>query len=151
MDYESAMRALREEGFLWRRLRDYFPFGATELGEGNYQRLLAACLERMSEVTERERLLDLLDMQAATFLEQCWVQDELDPKPRDEQANDWDDVGRFGFRAHVAAAWLQINSSFRHGQSLKDRSLGRLMLGLGASETLRQRMVGTVPHPEEDS
>ena len=139
MNYHQAMDALHEEGFLWRRLRDYFPFGAVELREGNYQRLLDACLERIPSEAGRERLLDLLDMQAVTFLEQCWVQDELDPIAASSEADDGDadtDIGRFGMAAHFAAAWLQINSNHRSRLGARRPSLMSLMHNMPKDESL---------------
>jgi hypothetical protein len=139
MDYHQAMEALHTEGFLWRRLRDYFPFGAVELREGNYQRLLDACLERIAREEGRERLLDLLDMQAVTFLEQCWVQDEMDPIAAASEADDGGadtDIGRFGMAAHFAAAWLQINSNYRSRLGTRRPSLMSLMHNMSKDESL---------------
>lgn len=137
MNFDESMQALEDEGFLWHRLRDYFPFGAQELREGNYQRLVSACLERLKGVRERSLLLDLVDLQAAAFLEQCWVQGEMARVGGDvDSSDDPDDVGRFGMAAHFAAAWLQINSNLRDRTCHPRRNLMSVLRGLEDGETL---------------
>lgn len=143
MDYMEAMDALAKEGFRWHRLREYFPFGATALREGDYQRLVMACLARLPSAPERDRLLDLLDMQAATFLEQCWVQDELGvTREVDGSEDPTDELGRFAMAAHFAAAWLQINSNLRGSPSFGAHSMMHVLRGLPTGGSLAQLVTG---------
>lgn len=143
MDYMEAMAALEQEGFLWHRLREYFPFGATALREGDYQRLLMACLDRLPDETDRERLLDLLDMHAAAFLEQCWVQDVLGAAGNVcASADTTGELGRFGMAAHFAAAWLQINSKFRGNHRRGGFSMMQVLSSLPSDGSLAQFVTG---------
>lgn len=139
MDYEQAMEAVEKDGFRWYLLREYFPFGAVELREGNYQRLVIACLDSLSSQVDRERLLDLLDMQAVTFLEQCWVQNEMEAASAAESSSATaDELGTFGMAAHFAAAWIQINSNLRGSAGLDRTDLMRVLRGLPAGGSLAQ-------------
>ena len=76
MNFHDAMQFLEQNGFQWAHLRGIFPFGAVELREGNYQRLLVKSIETCKSDEERALLLDILDAQACVFLEQVWTQNE---------------------------------------------------------------------------
>lgn len=143
MDYEQAMKSLEQDGFRWSLLREYFPFGAVELREGNYERVLVACLDCLPGEADRECLLDLLDMQAVTFLEQCWVQNEMEAAGASPGSCDTpDELGSFGMAAHFAAAWLQINSNLRSRAGLGRTSLTRVLMSLPTGGTLAQHLSG---------
>lgn len=73
----DAETELAEQGFRWERFRETFSFGATEYGEGRYQRLVSEALKQLPNDRQREMLIALLDVQAAAFLEQAWVQNEF--------------------------------------------------------------------------
>ena len=134
MNYESTIKSIEAEGFSWDSLRDYFPFGDISLREGNYQRLLQACLGSLVEDSDRIKLLDLLDAQGCVFLEQCWVQNEQVEGDNDKP---------FGIHAHFASAWLQINSNMRYEFNLPRQDPRGVMLKLPAEESLISRMLVT--------
>ncbi|MCP5148714.1 MAG: hypothetical protein H6986_11390 [Pseudomonadales bacterium] len=129
------MQFLEQNGFQWTHLREIFPFGAVELREGNYQRLLVKSVETCKTDEDRALLLDLLDAQACIFLEQVWAQNEqlggCDKPP-------------FLMHAHFSSAWLQINSNIRREYSLPSKNGRQMMLNLLKTETLFDRMLNPV-------
>ena len=135
MNFENSMQFLEENGFQWTHLREIFPFGAVELREGNYQRLLIKSVETSKTDEERALLLDLLDAQACVFLEQVWVQNE--------KLGDGDKPP-FMMDAHFSSAWLQINSNIRLQYNLPGKNGRQMMLNLPKTETLFDRMLNPV-------
>ena len=130
MRYEQSIASLESEGFIWARLRDYFPFGDTSLREGNYQRLVEKILSFLPSPQDKSTFLALLDAQACVLLEQVWVQQEQSPKETSSSID-----------GHFISAWLQINSNFRHSLGLPDRDARGAMLKLKAGELLADRIV----------
>lgn len=133
MNYESALKSLETDGFRWERIRDYFPFGDTALGEGNYQRLAEAALAAIKQPEERQLLLDLLDAQACVFTEQVWVANEMAEKSGSQKQLSGD--------ANISTAWLQINNNLRSENRLQPRDARSAMLKLLPTETLASRIV----------
>jgi len=154
----DAETELAEQGFSWERFREIFPFGATEYGEGRYQRLVSEALKQLPNDRQREMLLALLDVQAAAFLEQACVQNELFEAEEDvrfERAcaefakklgvRRYRDAPQrrdppFMMAAHYASAWLQINDNLRGEHGLPSRGGRAAMLKLGAGEFLADRI-----------
>lgn len=154
----DAETELAEQGFRWERFREIFPFGATEYGEGRYQRLVSEALKQLPDDRQREMLMALLDVQAAAFLEQAWVQNELfeaeeDVRFEKECAEFSQRRGVRRYRgaperpappflmaAHYAAAWLQINDNVRREYGLASRGGRTAMLNLGTGEFLADRI-----------
>lgn len=154
----DAETELADQGFRWDRFREIFPFGATEYGEGRYQRLVSEVLKQLPNDRQREMLMALLDVQAAAFLEQAWVQNEFFEAEEDvrfERAcaefSQEVDVHRyrdaperrdppFMMAAHYASAWLQINDNLRGRYGLRSRGGRAAMLKLGAGEFLADRI-----------
>ena len=132
MNFHEAMKFLEQNGFQWAHLREIFPFGAVELREGNYQRLLVKSIETCKSDEERALLLDILDAQACVFLEQVWTQNE--------QLGGGEEPP-FRIDAHFSSAWLQINSNIRWEFKLPRKDGRRMMLNLPRSETLFDRML----------
>jgi hypothetical protein len=133
MNYEDAIHSIQAKGFNWALFREYFPFGDTSLREGNYQKLVTAALDALSQHEERIQLIALLDAQAAVFLEQLFVQHEALEKSDPNRAHD-------GLDAHFASAWIQINSNVSNHYGLPRRQLRSVMLDLGKNETLADKM-----------
>ena len=132
MNFANSMQFLEENGFQWTHLREIFPFGAVELREGNYQRLLVKSVETCRTDDERALLLDLLDAQACVFLEQVWAQNEK---------LGGGDKAPFVKDAHFSSAWLQINSNTRLQYNLSRKNGRQMMLKLPKSETLFDLML----------
>lgn len=141
MRFDDAMRFLEENGFQWTHLREIFPFGAVELREGNYQRLLVKSVETCKTDEERALLLDLLDAQACVFLEQVWTQNE--------QLGGGDEPP-YMMDAHFSSVWLQINSNFRWEYKLPRKDGRHMMLNLPKTETLFDRMLKPAGKPGND-
>ncbi len=135
MNFAKAMQFLEENGFQWTHLREIFPFGAVELREGSYQRLLVKSVETCKTDEQRELLLDLLDAQACVFLEQVWTQNE--------QIGGGENPP-FMMDAHFSSTWLQINSNIRLEYKLSKKAGRQMMLNLPATETLFDRMLNPV-------
>ena len=135
MNYESALKSLEHDGFRWKRISHYFPFGDTALGEGNYQRLVKAALASLTNRDEKQLLLDLLDAQACVYTEQVWVANELAERSGEAKP--------FPVEAHFSTAWLQINSNMRFENRLQPRDSRAAMLKLQPPETLAAR----IAHP----
>jgi hypothetical protein len=132
MNFHEAIKFLEQNGFQWAHLREIFPFGAVELREGNYQRLLVKSIETCKSDEERALLLDILDAQACVFLEQVWTQNEQlggGEKPP------------FMMDALFSSAWLQINSNIRWDFKLPRKDGRQMMLNLPRGETLFDRML----------
>jgi len=142
MQYVQAMTSLKENGFSWGLLREYFPFGDTGLREGNYERLLTSCLEGIDSEQEQNLLLDLLDVQAAIFLEQCWVQNEKLPMLKSDFSSDVEPV--LQAECHFASAWLQINSNHRGPKRGLNQNARNAMLNMVEGETLANRLFKNV-------
>ena len=130
MKFEEAILSIEKFGFDWSLFQNYFRFGDVLLREGNYQKLVLASLESLQDFKDRVRLIALLDMQAAAFLEQVWVineqfedEKEVDPMP-----------------SHFALAWIQINENLSIEFNLPRRNVGSLMLKLGLNDTLADRL-----------
>ena len=138
MRYEQAMKSLEDFGFNWELLREYFPFGDIGLREGNYERLLTGCLKGIDSEQERDLLLDLLDVQAAVFLEQCWVQNEKLPKLKSEYSSDVESA--MTAEGHFASAWLQINRNNRGPSHRLGHNSSRAMFNMGDGDSLAKRL-----------
>lgn len=156
--HRDAEAEFAEKGFRWERFREIFPFGATEYGEGRYQRLVSEALKQLPDNRQREMLMALLDIQAAAFLEQTWVQNELfeaeeeirfekecaDLSQKSGERRYRDAPERrdppFMMAAHYAAAWLQINDNLRLKYGLARCGGRAAMLGLGAGDFLADRI-----------
>jgi len=130
MKFEEAIASIEKFGFKWSLFQNYFRFGDILLRESNYQKLVVASLESIKDFKDRVRLIALLDMQAAAFLEQVWVineqfedEKEVDPMP-----------------SHFALAWIQINENLSIEFNLPRRNVGSLMLKLGLNDTLADRL-----------
>ena len=154
----DAETELAEQGFRWDRFREIFPFGATEYGEGRCQKLVSEALKQLPNDRQREMLMALLDVQAAAFLEQAWVQNEFfeaeeDVRFEKECAEFSRKVGVRRYRdaperrappfmmaAHYASAWLQINDNLRGEYDLPRHGGRAAMLKLGAGECLADRI-----------
>ena len=130
MKFEEAIVSIEKFGFDWSLFQNYFRFGDVILREGNYQKLLIVSLESLKDFKDRVRLIALLDMQAAVFLEQVWVMNEqfeaekeVDPSP-----------------SHLALAWIQINENLSREFKLPRRNVASLMFELGLNDTLADRL-----------
>jgi len=133
MKYDDSIAALDSEGFMWERLRDYFPFGDISLGEGDYQRLVERILALLPSPDQKSTLLSLLDAQTCVLLEQVWVQQEQAAQLGRQSEVD----------GYFISAWLQINRNFRHNLGLRDRDARGAMLKLPSGEMLADRIVPT--------
>ena len=131
MKYKDSLDSIQTNGFEWALFREYFPFGAISLREGNYEKLVTAALDALSHHDERSQLMALLDAQAAVFLEQTFVQNEAMQKMNIEPT---------GIEAHFASAWIQINSNLSFKYNLPDRNLSSIMLELGQQDFLADKL-----------
>jgi len=131
MKFENTLKSIQKNGFDWALFRDYFPFGDISLGEGNYQRLVEASLGAIRLSEERTKLIAMLDAQAAVFWEQSFVQNESLEKLSIETT---------GVDAHIAAAWIQINSNLSRQYKLPRRDLRAIMLEFGQQDFLADRI-----------
>jgi hypothetical protein len=131
MKYKDSMDSIRSRGFEWALFREYFPFGDISLREGNYQRLVEAALEALSLSEEQTQLIAMLDAQAAVFWEQAFVQNEALEKLNIEVTS---------VDAHIAYAWIQINSNLSRQYKLPHRDLSSLMLKLGQQDFLADKL-----------
>ena len=131
MKYKNSLESIQTNGFDWALFRNYFPFGDISLREGNYEKLVTAALDALSHHDERSQLIALLDVQAAVFLEQMYVQNEALERLNIEPS---------GVDAHIAAAWIQINSNLSHKYNLPRRDLRSIMLGLGQQDFLADKL-----------
>ena len=130
MKFEEAISSIEKFGFDWSLFQNYSRFGDVLLRESNYQKLLVVSLESLKNFKDRVRLIALLDMQAAAFLEQVWVineqyegEKEVDPMP-----------------SHLALAWIQINENLSREFKLPRRNVASLMFELGLNDTLADRL-----------
>ncbi len=107
---ETLVDQIKESGFQWEQLRDYFPFTDGHWREGEYMRLLDACLQSLATDEARQDLLNCLDLQYMVLLEQFAIQEKNLPH-LDE------DSGGVGFGERVMA-YLALNSTARPGRSV---------------------------------
>jgi hypothetical protein len=131
MKYKDSLESIQTKGFDWALFREYFPFGDISLREGNYEKLVTAALDALSHHDERSQLIALLDVQAAVFLEQMYVQNEAMEKM---------DIEPTGIEAHFASAWIQINSNLSFKYKLPHRNLSSIMLELGQQDFLADKL-----------
>ena len=131
MKYEDSLESIQTKGFDWALFREYFPFGDISLREGNYEKLVTAALDALSHHDERSQLIALLDVQAAVFLEQTYVQNEAMEKMNIEPT---------GIEAHFASAWIQINFNLSFKYKLPHRNLSSIMLELGQQDFLADKL-----------
>jgi hypothetical protein len=131
MNYKDSLDSIQTKGFDWALFRNYFPFGDISLREGNYQRLVEAALNTLSLAEDQTQLIAMLDAQAAVFWEQAIVQNEAVEKLNIEVTN---------IDAHIAAAWIQINSNLSRQYNLPCRDLGSIVLGLGQKDFLADKL-----------
>ncbi len=99
------MSAIKQDGFDWRLVREYFRFTDEWLSEGQYGRMLDMALVSIGEVSSRNVLLDMLDLQFAIFLEQVALQEKMLG-----EAECAKESVAFGERV---MAYLQINANSR--------------------------------------
>ena len=135
MEYDAALISLEDEGFLWSKFRDYFPFGDISLREGNFQSLALKSLEQLEGNDQKELLLDMLDTQNCVFLEQVWLQNEQFQSEVDKP---------FPIHGNFISAQLQITSNIRCELNLKRRDPRGVMLKLSETELLIDRITGVV-------
>jgi hypothetical protein len=131
MKFENSLKSIQTNRFDWALFREYFPFGDISLGEGNYQRLVEAALDALSFSEEQTQLIAMLDAQAAVFWEQSFVQNEALEKMNIEVTS---------VDAHIAAAWIQINSNLSRQYKLSQRDLRSTMLELGQQDFLADKL-----------
>ena len=131
MKYKDSIESIKTNGFDWALFRNYFPFGDISLGEGNYQRLVEAALDAVSLSEEQAQLIAMLDAQAAVFWEQAFIQNEVLEKLNIEPT---------GVDAHIAAAWIQINSNLSRQYKLPRRDLRSIMIELGQQDFLADKL-----------
>ena len=131
MKYKDSLESIQIKGFDWALFREYFPFGDISLREGNYEKLVTAALDALSLSEEQTQLIAMLDAQAAVFWEQAFVQNEALEKLNIEPT---------GVDAHIAAAWIQINSNLSRQYKLPRRDLRSIMLELGQQDFLADRI-----------
>jgi len=130
MKFEEAISSIEKFGFDWSLFQSYFPFGDFSLREGHYQKLVLASLESIQDFNDKVRLIALLDMQAAVFLEQIWVINE-----KVEHEKEMDSIP-----SHFALAWIQINSNLSQKFNLPRRDVRSLMLELTTNDNLADRL-----------
>jgi len=130
MNYQDSLKSIQTKGFDWALFRNYFPFGDISLREGNYQRLVEAALNTLSLSEEQTQLIAMLDAQAAVFWEQAIVQNEALDKLNIEVTS---------VDAHIAAAWIQINSNLSRKYKLPQRDLGSIIFKLGQQDFLADK------------
>jgi len=92
---------------------------------------VTAALDALSHHDERSQLIALLDVQAAVFLEQMYVQNEAMEKMNIEPT---------GIEAHFASAWIQINFNLSFKYKLPPRNLSSIMLELGQQDFLADKL-----------
>ena len=131
MNYKDSLDSIQTKGFDWALFRNYFPFGDISLREGNYQRLLEAALNTLSLSEEQTQLIAMLDAQAAVFWEQAIIQNEALEKLNIEVTS---------VDAHIAAAWIQINSNLSRKYKLPHRDLGSIIFELGQQDFLADKL-----------
>ena len=130
MKFEDAIVSIKKFGFKWSLFQNYFRFGDVLLREGNYQKLVLASLESLHDFKDKVRLIALLDMQAAVFLEQVWVMNE-----QFEDEKEVDPVP-----SHLALAWIQINENLSREFNLPRRNVSSRMLELGINDNLADKL-----------
>lgn len=123
--FEGALKQLEHQGFQWDRFQALFPFGYLGIREGQYVRLVEAALRSINDVSEQSLFMDLLDLQWCAYLEQLRVMASFS---KDEDAY----LGEI----HLADARLQIGSNIRNQFELPEKNLRRLMMSVGADDTL---------------
>ena len=131
MKFENTLKSIQTNGFDWALFREYFPFGDISLREGDYEKLVTAALDALSHHDERSQLMALLDAQAAVFLEQTYVQNEVLEKLNIEPTR---------IDSHFASAWIQINSNLSFEYKLPRRQMRSAMLELGIDESLADKI-----------
>jgi hypothetical protein len=122
---ERAMRELEHQGLRWERFQALFPFGFLGLREGEYVQLVEAALRSISDTAEQSHLMDLLDMQWCTYLEQLWAMSSFS-----------NDETRFAGESERVNARLQIGSNIRREFNLPKKDLRHVMLSVGGDDTL---------------
>ncbi|MEE1877940.1 hypothetical protein [Altererythrobacter litoralis] len=116
-DFDGALQQINGAGFKWHQFKDVFPFGFLGIREGQYYELVKAAALSLPTDKERSLLIDMLDMQWATYLEQLWV------------ANDFGgDKHRFAGQCHFADARIQIDNKIRDELDLEPRSVRSALL-----------------------
>jgi hypothetical protein len=126
MIFEMAVLEIESSGFKWEKVSEYFPVADYELREGNYEKLVTLCLEKLESPADKELLLDLLDAQSAVTLEQLWIQNEKSVQSRERNV----------VAVHFVSAWLQINANLRYENNLVGRNMRQRMMSMGATDTI---------------
>jgi len=135
---EDAMKAIEQDGFNWRLVRDYFRFTDDWLSEGQYEKMLELALASIENDEGRNVLLDMLDLEYAVFLEQVALQERM----LGEAACDEDSVA-FGERV---MAYLQSNSNNRPGSNWSRKSARSALFEIPPG-TLILRLLGESAAP----
>ena len=123
--FEGALSQIEHQGFQWDRFQAFFPFGYLGIREGQYSQLVEAALRSMSDGRERSLLMDLLDLQWCTYLEQLWAMASVS-----KEADAY--VGEM----HFVDARLQLGSNIRREFNLPKKDLRHLMMSMGGDDTL---------------
>jgi hypothetical protein len=130
----DALASVERDGFDWKLLREYFPFTDSWLSEGQYDKLVSACLRSIDEPDDQVAMLDMLDLQYAVFLEQVAVQERMLGHEDDEEASPI----AFGERV---MAYLQINHNHRPDFGVGYRSARSALLETPPGHLIR-RLLG---------
>lgn len=133
--FALSLEKIRKDGFHWEDFQTIFPFGFLGIKEGEYAIIVNACLDSLPNDRERAVLLDLLDAQWCTFVEQIWIANEFGGNPK-----------RFAGESHFALARLQMGENIRWERELLSKSGRSAMMSLGPEETLLDRIVAASPH-----
>lgn len=124
---KQAIDSVKTSGFDWGMLKQYFRYTDQWLSEGEYSTLLHVSISSLAEIQDRERLLELLDLQYVVLLEQATFQTE---KVGDNNL----------FFFERVSAYLQINLNVRNAFGLsRTADLNHLQMRNGK---LYQRLLG---------
>lgn len=138
--------------FDWRNLHRYFPFSDL-LSEGDYDATLSTVLSQISDESERETLLDALDLQYVVLLEQAWLRENIlrDKNGRMEDIRNQEAIENALERGHeafgrmhcqeVLMAYLQINANRRSESSRKFKNARQALFRIPPG-TLVSRLLG---------
>jgi hypothetical protein len=135
--FRQTLASIAAKGFAWEQFPDVFPFGFLDIREGEYVQLVDQVLDSLPTDQERMSLLDLLDAQWCVYLEQLSFQERFGH-----------DTKGFEGEMHFASARLQLDSYIRLERSLQHKDPGGAMLRVGREETLLDRMLVPLPHPQ---
>jgi len=130
---EDAMKAIEQDGFSWRLVREYFRFTDDWLSEGQYERMLELAMASIKSDTGRIALLDMLDLEYMVFLEQVAIQEQMLGKAACDEYS-----VAFGERV---MGYLQINYNHRPQANWSRKSARSVLFGIPPG-TLLPRLIG---------